>query len=238
MNDNVPNPPAGWYPDGNGKNRWWDGTTWGRFQEELPLSGAAAADPPPQTSGGVSGVDVAAIILAILLAPVGLVLGIVAFSKARKAGRPRGLALTAIIVGALLSLAGLVVSAIITVVATQVVGGAEKSEFCASSGLQSLYSEWDEISTSVDALYGGSGGELSQYDRELLSVSLDSMSGTAMKMGWEEYGAVKEAASELNDALLTISGDLSETDLAPEDRPNVEMLLTHLDDARADVCNG
>lgn len=149
MSDSTPNPPAGWYPDENGRTRWWDGTTWGPFKDETPPPDSVAAPPAAKNHGGASGIDIAAIILAVLLAPVGLILGIVAFTKARKEGRSRALAIAAIAVGAFVSAVGIAVVLFIVFVAGQVSASAEQDEFCASTDLQTLYTEWDQISPMV-----------------------------------------------------------------------------------------
>lgn len=35
--------PAGWYDDGSGRQRWWDGQRWGAFKDEPPLFAAESA---------------------------------------------------------------------------------------------------------------------------------------------------------------------------------------------------
>ncbi len=55
-------------------------------------------------SAPASGLDVAAIICAILVAPVGLILGLISRAKARRLGlRPNVVATAAVVVGAVLS---------------------------------------------------------------------------------------------------------------------------------------
>lgn len=41
---NQPSTPAGWYPDGTGGQRWWDGTRW--TEHTMPAPGAAQPSPP------------------------------------------------------------------------------------------------------------------------------------------------------------------------------------------------
>lgn len=44
MSDSGSSAPAGWYPDGEGGQRWWDGTQWG------PVGQPPAAEPSPPTT--------------------------------------------------------------------------------------------------------------------------------------------------------------------------------------------
>ncbi|MDO9494166.1 MAG: DUF2510 domain-containing protein [Nocardioides sp.] len=44
---NQPSTPAGWYPDGQGGQRWWDGTQW--TEHTQPAQGAAPAAPAAPT---------------------------------------------------------------------------------------------------------------------------------------------------------------------------------------------
>lgn len=52
---NEPNVPAGWYPDGQGSQRWWDGTQWTEHVHLDPAAQAAqfepTAQPPSQAHG-------------------------------------------------------------------------------------------------------------------------------------------------------------------------------------------
>uniref|UniRef100_UPI001877B457 DUF2510 domain-containing protein n=2 Tax=Nocardioides lijunqiniae TaxID=2760832 RepID=UPI001877B457 len=41
---NQPSTPAGWYPDGQGGQRWWDGTRW--TEHTMPAPGATPPSPP------------------------------------------------------------------------------------------------------------------------------------------------------------------------------------------------
>ena len=80
--------PAGWYDDGSGQMRYWDGTTWG------PV---APPPPAPAVQPKFSGISIAAFVLACvgLLAfatgPVGFILDVLAviFSIAGLADRTR-----------------------------------------------------------------------------------------------------------------------------------------------------
>lgn len=71
-----------------------------------PVSGPAA----PAASNGLS---VAALILAIFIAPVGLILGIVALVKSKKAGQKNGLALAAVIIGAVLTVIEIIIAIVV-----------------------------------------------------------------------------------------------------------------------------
>lgn len=45
---------AGWYDDGSGRQRWWDGSAWtDRFQDP---AGAGSVVPAPPAQGGLEGV--------------------------------------------------------------------------------------------------------------------------------------------------------------------------------------
>lgn len=81
---------SGWYPNptGSGPNLYWDGQQW------LAPAGAAA----PQTSG----MAIAALILAFLVWPVGLIMGYVARNEIRNSGGTKtgsGVATAAIVLG-------------------------------------------------------------------------------------------------------------------------------------------
>ena len=45
---NQPSTPPGWYPDGQGGQRWWDGTQWTEHTQPGPGQGGAAAPQAPQ----------------------------------------------------------------------------------------------------------------------------------------------------------------------------------------------
>lgn len=45
---NQPTTPPGWYPDGQGGQRWWDGTQW--TEHTMPTSPLAAPEPSPEPS--------------------------------------------------------------------------------------------------------------------------------------------------------------------------------------------
>ncbi|MFJ4015862.1 hypothetical protein [Microbacterium sp. NPDC090014] len=64
---------------------------------------AGAGQPTPYTSPAGQGLAVAGLVLAFVIAPLGLILSIVAAVRLGKAGAPRGLAIAGIAVGAVIS---------------------------------------------------------------------------------------------------------------------------------------
>lgn len=38
----MTNPPPGWYDDGTGAQRWWNGSAWEEYQQQSPESGGVA----------------------------------------------------------------------------------------------------------------------------------------------------------------------------------------------------
>lgn len=83
----------------------------GMHRPEAPAeaSGSSAHSSPPAAPGPVDGLGIAAIVLAVLVAPVGLVIGVVAAVRARRARRSAALPLAAVVVGSILTV-GLIVS--------------------------------------------------------------------------------------------------------------------------------
>lgn len=64
---------------------------------------AGPGQPTPYTSPAGQGLAVAGLVLAFVIAPLGLILSIVAAVKLGKAGAPRGLAIAGIAVGAVIT---------------------------------------------------------------------------------------------------------------------------------------
>lgn len=97
---------AGWYADKEpGWERYWDGNNWTR--ERRQASGDLISELPRASARGL---DVAALILAIVFAPVGLVVGFIALLQARRQMRkPSGLAIAATVIGAIITLIALFV---------------------------------------------------------------------------------------------------------------------------------
>jgi hypothetical protein len=50
---NQPSVPPGWYPDGQGGQRWWDGNQWTEHQQPAP--GAVPPPPAPPPAPGAPG---------------------------------------------------------------------------------------------------------------------------------------------------------------------------------------
>ena len=70
---------------------------------EYPAQGAPAYPQPGATPPGRV-LSIVGLVLAFLVAPVGLIISIVALVKLNKAGQPKGLAIAGIIVGALITI--------------------------------------------------------------------------------------------------------------------------------------
>lgn len=107
------NPPAGWYDDGSGRQRWWDGQQWGQFADEMPTQ-AIAAEPVPTAAYAAPtyAAPNAYAAPAGFAGPAGPMVG-------TAATKPKGLALAALIVGIVGFLTGLlpIVGAVIGVAA-------------------------------------------------------------------------------------------------------------------------
>ncbi len=86
------------------------------YQAAAPVAPVAPAAQPGKTLG------IVALVLAIVAAPIGLILGIVALVQSKKAGLKNGLALAAIIVGAIITVIW-IVSIIMIMVAAATLGG-------------------------------------------------------------------------------------------------------------------
>ncbi|GAA2937876.1 hypothetical protein GCM10010458_22610 [Microbacterium luteolum] len=61
--------PAGWYDDGSGRQRWWDGQRWGTFADEVHTSApTTTAAPIAFAGGGPKKLNVLALVAAIVAA--------------------------------------------------------------------------------------------------------------------------------------------------------------------------
>lgn len=162
MSDQKEAAAPGWYPTPDGTRRWWDGNAWGPVE---PAATAPAAKPTPRGPEGVvtvpsapasgpSGLDVAALVLSILLAPVGLVLGIVALAKAGRTGRRSLLGLIATIIGGVGTVAAIAAVVLVFVVAGAMDGEQRRVAFCARAvDLPAVASEWAALQPEVHTLY-------------------------------------------------------------------------------------
>lgn len=125
-----PNESAGWYPSPDGPLRWWDGESWGPEAPTSPENSAGderviPASPKP---------GLAALVLSIVLAPVGLVLGVVSLMKAKRSGEPRPtLGFIATIIGSAGTLA-IVLAIFGVVVVTGLTSDSQRADaFCQSA---------------------------------------------------------------------------------------------------------
>ncbi|GAA1237410.1 hypothetical protein JOF42_001409 [Microbacterium phyllosphaerae] len=66
-----------------------------------PVAGPGYATPPAAAPG--NGLAIAGLVLAFVIAPLGLILSIVAAVKLGKAGAPKGIAIAGIIIGAIIT---------------------------------------------------------------------------------------------------------------------------------------
>ncbi len=90
---------AGWHLDARGQLRWWNGLRW--TPDEADDASPTTPD-RPIGRGPTSIVTILALVLAVVVSPVGLVLGCVSIATARQHVRPPPpLAVVAATVGAL-----------------------------------------------------------------------------------------------------------------------------------------
>ena len=97
---NSPNAPAGWYDDGGGRRRWWDGSSWSDHYEPTVAPPTREAV-PGRISGFVLGLVsvffVTAPILCLPLSITGWVLSQKALARIPTGAQGRGLALAGLI---------------------------------------------------------------------------------------------------------------------------------------------
>lgn len=84
MSEQETAPPPGFYDDGSGRQRWWDGSQWTEHRQGVP---APLATEPPEDSG-ISGTAVAGYVLAALIPFVGFFVGIALIARRDRHGAP------------------------------------------------------------------------------------------------------------------------------------------------------
>lgn len=115
MSDTPQRPAAGWYDDGTGRQRWWDGAGW--TEHYAPAAAAVLEPVPGRVPGFICGL-IAILFTALPIAsiPLGIV-GWINSAKALKLLPPgtarRGLA----VAGMVLSITALAITALIMVLA-------------------------------------------------------------------------------------------------------------------------
>ncbi|MFJ4223717.1 hypothetical protein [Microbacterium sp. NPDC089695] len=70
--------PAGWYDDGSGRQRWWDGQAWGQFADEAPAFASQASAAPAYAAAVLQGALVGEKKLNVL-ALVSLIVAVIGF---------------------------------------------------------------------------------------------------------------------------------------------------------------
>lgn len=99
------------------------------YQAAAPAAPAYQPAPAASQPGKVLGI--VGLILAFIIPPVGLILGIVALVQSKKAGAKNGIALTAIILGAIFTIAWILFWIIIGITAAAIGGSAmDAAEAC------------------------------------------------------------------------------------------------------------
>ncbi len=115
MTDATPPAVAGWYDDGSGRQRWWDGTGW--TENYAPVAVAVPKPVPGRVPGFVCGLIA---ILFTTLPIVSIPLGIVGWVQSAKALKllPTGTAGRGLsVAGMVLSIIALAITALIILVA-------------------------------------------------------------------------------------------------------------------------
>lgn len=113
----MSNAPAGWYDDGSGRQRWWDGNAWtDAYAAPQAAPGAPAAPKTAPIVNSLKGLGIAALVAGIVafllgLVPVlGILLGLGAaavagFALLKRA--PKGLAVTGLVLAGLATIASI-----------------------------------------------------------------------------------------------------------------------------------
>jgi hypothetical protein len=122
------NTPAGWYPDGSGKNRYWDGVKWTDQYQDLPNVTFTDVTPKHGNGLGIASliIGIVAFVFAIIpvlsfiawlpaIVAIGLAIGGLIVKH-----RPRATA----IVGLILGIVAIIVGIIVTLVSIAAVGSA------------------------------------------------------------------------------------------------------------------
>ncbi|MFF1540829.1 DUF4190 domain-containing protein [Microbacterium sp. NPDC058269] len=99
----------------------WDATPGAAPAAGYPAP-AAPAYPQPEPTPPGRVLSIVGLVLAFLAAPIGLILSIVAAVKLGKAGQPKGLAIAGIIVGAILTIVGIIGIILFATVIAGVIG--------------------------------------------------------------------------------------------------------------------
>jgi hypothetical protein len=136
--------------------------------------------PGRERTSPTRGLSIAAIILSVLMAPVGLVLGIVAARRGkREDGAAGGLAISAIIVGSVLTVLNIAVVIGVLVFTASVVNNAQRQQFCAQfAGYPTLESDLTVIATNIPGPEGTDpDAAYEAINRILDSGALDSQIG-------------------------------------------------------------
>lgn len=139
---NGPSAPAGWYDDGSGNLRWWDGFAWGAYKQAVETSSnvqatISALEQPKKTGLGTAAFVFGLIAfvlgfipwLSVILGITAIVIGIVALSAKQR----RGHATAGLILGA--------IGALVSMVAATIAVGTSNYEASSSSSSSSESTE-------------------------------------------------------------------------------------------------
>ncbi|MFK3676374.1 DUF4190 domain-containing protein [Microbacterium sp. NPDC090218] len=106
QNPGTPPPPPAAPPTPSAPAPAWNAAPTDAPAAGYPAAAPVYAQPEPTPPGRV--LSIVGLILAFLAAPIGLILSIVAAVKLGKTGQPKGLAIAGIIVGAILTILGII----------------------------------------------------------------------------------------------------------------------------------